>query len=242
MELLILFAYSSNPPNGYAGNPPGGNYCSQCHYGPGYAIHSTTRLVISGLPSSYTPGTTYNITVTVYRSGSSRFGFQAIIQDSNNLAQGYFTATGSNVYVDGAYVEHQSAPYATDSFAFQFTWTAPSSDVGPLYMYTVGNAANGDGNAYDAADTVFYRVDTIGAPSIGIPESPGIIARTTPSGIAIDGTARSVSVEFYTKSGKRIPIFRGEVNGHKLFVLPSSGFVIVRHEGGEEILKFVKIR
>ncbi len=238
MELLILFAYSGNPPNAYAGNPPNNAYCSTCHtYGP---IHSTTKLVISGLPSSYTPGATYNITVTVYRPGSARFGFQAIIQDGSNLAQGSFTATGSNVYVDGAYVEHQSAPYATDSFSFQFTWTAPSSDVGPLYMYTVGNAANGDGST--GGDSVFFRVDTIEAPTTGIPESPGIIARTTPSGIAIDGTARSVSVEFYTKSGKRIPIFRGEVNGHRLFILPSSGFVVVRHEGGEEVHKFVKIR
>ncbi|GEM_PF-1586970 len=242
MEALILLAYSSNPPNGYAGNPPGEQYCSSCHYGPGYAIHSTTRLVISGLPASYTPGTTYDITVTVYRSGSARFGFQATIQDENNLAQGYFTATGSNVNVDGAYVEHQSAPYATDSFSFQFSWTAPSSDAGPLYMYTVGNAANGDGSAYDSGDTVFYRVDTIAAPSTSIPESPRIAARITPSGIAIDGTARNLTLELYTSSGKRIPVFRGEVSGHRLFVLPRSGFVVLRYDGRQEVYRFVKIR
>ena len=239
--VLILLANSPNPPNGYAGNPPNEYYCSVCHYGPGHAIHSTTRLVINGLPESYTPGQTYDITVIVYRPGSARFGFQAIVQDGNNLAQGYFTATGSNVYVDGTYVEHQDAPYATDSFAFQFTWTAPSSDVGPLYMYTVGNAANGNGNAYEAGDTVFYRVDTIAAPSTGISEKPGIRARITPSGIVLDGSG-NVEVELYTPGGKRIPAFKGPVNGHRFILLPESGFVLVKHESGSQVLKFVKIR
>ena len=238
---LFLIVYSSNPPNGYAGNPPGNNYCSACHFGPGSALHSTTRLVINGLPHSYTPGQTYDLTVIVYRSGSARFGFQAIIQDSNNVARGLFNATGSNVNVDGAYVEHQNAPYASDSFAFSFQWTAPSSDVGTLYMYTVGNAADGDGNAYENGDTVFYRVDTIYAPSTAVAEGKPFDIQILPYGIKVIGASRA-SIHLYTIDGKVKHIYSGNLKSDGIIHIPQSGIVGVHTDRGYRTVKFVRIR
>ncbi len=154
--LLVLNSNSSGPAN--AGNggrtgAPGDGTCGNCHSG---GVYGTVTPAIQVTPvgggaavTSYTPGTTYQVTVTVTSSAGTpvRYGFQLTsLRTSNNGFVGSFSNLGSNVRqsVSGArtYVEQQSAS-TTNSFTFR--WTAPAAGTGQVRLYAAGNCVNGTG-------------------------------------------------------------------------------------------------
>ena len=80
----IVFANSSGPNAGHANNAPSLNNCTSCHSGT--ANTGDGSVSFTGLPESYVPGTTYEITVTVDGTGGSGYGFQAIAQAGDTPA------------------------------------------------------------------------------------------------------------------------------------------------------------
>jgi hypothetical protein len=130
---------------------PGEQTCTACH-SPGTG--GSGSLVISGdvQPNGYNAGQTHNMSVTITHSGSSKFGFNLVALDTNNASIGTLTAgTGSQVLNGPSSrrnLTHTSSGTSTStagSKVFNFTWTAPTSYVGPVTFYAAGNAANGDG-------------------------------------------------------------------------------------------------
>jgi uncharacterized protein (TIGR03437 family) len=108
--------------------------------------------------TTYTPGQQVTFTLTVTDSAARTYGFQASARlDSAPTSgqAGTFTAgeqqivncedgnrmpsagCGANVAVQ--FIEH-SQPFSTNTITF--TWTAPSTDVGPVTIYVAANAAN----------------------------------------------------------------------------------------------------
>ena len=151
---------------GYTG-APGETTCSQCHSGGAYGtVTPQIQIFQQGTTSpvtAYTPGTTYDMRVTVNNTSGSplRFGFQmTALRASGNQALSGYSNLGSNVQQITAnartYVE-QNASSVSNQFTFR--WTAPSAGTGNVIFYASGNCLNNNGNANgDVAGTQTLQI------------------------------------------------------------------------------------
>ena len=99
----FLFSYSSGPPPGYHGQYV---TCTSCHSGS--AISGAGHVSISGLPSSYTPGSTYNLVLNLSASSARGYGFQMAVKDSSSFS-GTLNTSHSGTLIDSNYLEPKVA-------------------------------------------------------------------------------------------------------------------------------------
>ena len=158
-----LFAHSYGPaPRVTAA--PGDNpaACTQCHTGT--SLNSGGGSVSIQLLSGpvYIPGVKQRITVVVSDPAQVRWGFEMTARtdsDAQNGQAGQFTPVDGLTQViceDGSlapcltgvsFIQHTSVGTRNgqkNGAAFQFDWTPPSADAGPVTLYAAGNAANGN--------------------------------------------------------------------------------------------------
>jgi hypothetical protein len=131
------------------------------------------------MPSwQYTPGATYTMSVTVARTGNSLFGFgiEALTAAGQNAGSFVITnsaktqiktATVNNVSRKNV-VHQKNAGTGNGSHTFSFDWTAPSTNVGTVTFYFVGNAANGNGGTSN--DYIYSGLQTATPSSTSIGE------------------------------------------------------------------------
>jgi uncharacterized protein (TIGR03437 family) len=174
---LIVWAYEFGPDPGYSGVPNEQGTCasSQCHIGT--ANNPANKGSVSvAFPSgtTYTPGVTQHLTVTIADPAQHAWGFQltARLAGNSNAQAGTFASSDANTLVVCAdntnllnfstgnsqgcpsqmtlqFIEHSSAGYfanrgRANSGTYQFDWTPPATDAGDITVYVAGNAANGD--------------------------------------------------------------------------------------------------
>ena len=131
-----------------------GNVCVLCHNGGPYGPILELLEVEKGgqLVATYTPGQTYDVTMTVMENAGnpSGYGFQLTALDGNNKNAGAFGNLGANVKESAAnnvggrkYLEHKGGASAAGTFTAK--WTAPPAKTGTVTMYYVGNVVNGNG-------------------------------------------------------------------------------------------------
>ena len=147
---------------------PGEGTCLDCH---GLTINDgvgTISINVAGLDAAgYTPGQTYDVTVTLARTGALRWGFSlTALKNSGNTMAGTFTRGTDNFTntrsgtVSGSsrtYISHTTGLGADGTFAgtangpvnWTFKWTAPVSGTGAVTLYTCGVAANNANGADD---------------------------------------------------------------------------------------------
>jgi uncharacterized repeat protein (TIGR01451 family) len=183
-------AFSAGPPAGYT-HAPGELDCSDCHTTP---VSSAGTLSL-GVPSKYTPGQTYDITVTHATADPTRirWGFEMTALDSADQKAGSFAPAddltrvinGEGPFPTREYVEHTSKGTFSgqqNGAGWTFKWTAPSQDVGPITFFLAGNQANGDGNS--SGDNIFFTFKAVTfqppAPDFQVTLSPS--ARTIVQG------------------------------------------------------------
>jgi len=158
----LVRANSSGPPAGFT-RAPGELFCADCHTVP---AQSSGTLSLS-VPPNYTPGQTYNITVTHATADQTRirWGFELTALDATDQKAGTLTPLNSLTQVvnnqgsfpSRQYIEHTSAGsfFGQLNGAFwTFQWTAPSQNVGAVTFYVAGNQANGDGSS--AGDNIYF--------------------------------------------------------------------------------------
>ncbi len=171
--VMVQGIVSSDGKSGKTG-APGENNCTQCHAG---VINSNGGSVsISGV-AAYQPGQTYDLSVTVSDLSSSLFGFSIVALKSDNTNAGTFTAGVDNhletLVISGAqrsYLTHNYNSGATpDAHTFNFTWTAPSSEVGQITFYATANAANGNGGT--SGDHIYSTTLTVSSQLSGCTNS-----------------------------------------------------------------------
>ena len=162
----MSFAYSSGPPQGRAGDPPGNSNCTACHSS--FGVNSGDGSLSITDIMEYEPGETYDLTVSLSDNGQSRWGFQAIPKDGSNATAGAIVISdGTNTQANGDYINHTSAGTnagSTTGNSWNFQWTAPSAGTGDVTFYVAGNAANN--NSSTSGDYIY----TI---SMTIPEAAG---------------------------------------------------------------------
>jgi hypothetical protein len=169
-------AFSSGPVGGYTG-APGERSCatSGCHGGTPNA--GPGQFTITGLPASYDPGMTYEVTVQHSTTDNSRrrWGFQLTALTPNNTKAGNiannsgFTSILNNDGPDGnrQYIEHNlqgTFPEQGSSANWTFNWTAPASDVGAITFYAAGNQANNDSS--NSGDQIYRITLTVNPPVV----------------------------------------------------------------------------
>lgn len=120
--------------------------------------------------TSYVPGDTYDVTVTLTPSGGTPngYGFQIVSlkapigQDGADVAG--FSDASSNAQIAIADNGRQYAEQDDISSSNEFTvkWTAPSAGSGPISFYSCGNAVNNNGmNSGDAAAIDQLQLDEL---------------------------------------------------------------------------------
>lgn len=173
----------TGPPAGFTG-APGELRCDDCHTTPTQSNGSITLNV----PTTYTPGQSYNITVTLSTTDQSkiRWGFEMTALDSSDQKAGTFVPLNSFTKVinnEGPFPSRQYIEQTSDgSFLGQhnganwtFQWTAPSSDVGVITFYVAGNQANGDGSNFgDNMYFTFAAAQPVSTPQLRLEQNgPG---------------------------------------------------------------------
>jgi hypothetical protein len=251
-------AYSGGPPDGYT-NAPGENNCTACHAT--FPLNSGNgTLALEGLPDSYTPGETYDLTLTLSDPDASRWGFELTVLDDALVSAGSLVATDAGTQVsssgDRSYLKQRSsgtAPGTTGSKSWPFQWTAPAEGAGDVVLYVAGNAANNNGGSSG---------DRIYATFFGSAESTGVPVLDTPLALVLHGAAPNpfnpatqirfdlprsdhVRLSVFTVDGRRVTTladrrfaagshavsWRGE--DHAGRVMGSGTYVYVVEAGGE---------
>ena len=159
LPAYLLLSYSSGAPFGYSGSPgDNGRTCNQCHVaGSTY----TPDFVVDGIPANgYTPGQTYQLTLTVNNANSAKKGFEACVEDDSHQRQGSFANADTHTQAihSNEYVTHTSS--GTTQSAWTFNWTAPATAQGNLTLYFAVNIADGNGSTSE---------DFIDSGSVAIP-------------------------------------------------------------------------
>lgn len=176
---ILVWARSGGAEPGRAGVPGEGN-CTGCHLGT--ALNGGPGSVAVAFPGGmqYTPGVTQRLTVTVADPAQRRFGFQLTARLAGDATRqaGSFAPIDANTQVLCStppfiveallpcpaaaplqFVDHTAAAYSQGRSSFEFDWTPPATDVGPVTIYVAGNAANGDGNI--SGDRIYTRSFTL---------------------------------------------------------------------------------
>ena len=174
--------------------------CIVCHSGnagipPGLDDPSGS-LHILGVPPVYAPGATYSISLELAHTWDTmppdpiRWGFeiQAVSVVSGDSAgtwspiasappDSFRLRNGAGVYLRRRYFEHTLPAVREGQLGgarWDFQWTAPSTDIGPVYFFAAGNSANGDGISVGSGDFIFTTLDSTFGPGIpvAVPSSP----------------------------------------------------------------------
>lgn len=156
---LVLFTgYEDGPGNAgqaWIGAPgESGVTCGTCHSNPGafgfVNIDISMYTANGNEVTSYVPGNSYNVTVTVIPEvgAPAGHGFQAVALDVNNDNAGEFISENDIIGIrtinQRLYAEHNMPSPAR---AFTIRWEAPLNDIGDVTFYASGNAVNGDGTS-----------------------------------------------------------------------------------------------
>ncbi len=152
---------------------PGESTCIQCHStnalnDPAGSISVSVAGVTNG---QYTAGQTYQVSVTIAKSGQSLFGFSAVAlddagQNAGTLAAGSdnHTEMSSASGTNRNYVTHNSGGgLSSNQKTFTFSWTAPTS--GNVNFYFTGVAANN--NSGSSGDFVYSSNLTLAPATMG---------------------------------------------------------------------------
>jgi len=152
---LSSFTLTHDGKTGSTGSP-GELNCTECHSDYAANIVGGSVTFSSNIPDNiYTPGKTYEITVTVERKGAKLFGLgvEALLNTNNKNAGTFIITNKAETQIVTANVNnddrnnliHQTDGGKTnDSKSFKFNWTAPATDAGNLTFYVSSLAANAD--------------------------------------------------------------------------------------------------
>lgn len=147
----VFIASSGGSPGQRTGSAvDGGKTCATqggCHAG--RPILSQDVITTDIPASGYAPGESYKITLNPEKEGTSRWGFEMLVQNSDNEAVGSFTSNSDGNIIAGNSdrITHKFASITGgDTKTWVLDWTAPAAGEGDLQIFVSVLAANGNGN------------------------------------------------------------------------------------------------
>jgi hypothetical protein len=151
-----------NPPTSVTGAPNEAT-CSTaagCHSGGAY----TGTVVLTGIPDTIRPNTTYTLTLKGTIASAINTGFELTCLDGNNAACGTLTAgTGSGVTTGGtrSYLRNSAKiNFTSGAVTWTFSWKSPATltNNNVTFYYVVMAANNNGGTSGDNAIAGTKRV------------------------------------------------------------------------------------
>lgn len=215
---LASLGYSNGPPDHMAGDPPDEYDCTVCHSN--FPVNSGDgTLSLEGVPSGYTPGATYFLTVRLTDPGQSRWGFEITALDPGGDEGGALLTESDSVQVSGDpfdgerdYAKHTllgTRPGA-GSGRWLVGWQAPAVDIGPVTFYLAGNGANHNGST--SGDYIYTIVAStegsvgVEAPVVGL--GPSLRAYPNPlrahGMVLLEGASAGAAVSVLDVTGRRV--------------------------------------
>lgn len=145
------FAFSFGPLDEKTGAPNEGT-CANAGCHTGNDLNATGGSLMLTIPETYVPNEVYTIVVNLSRAGQSRWGFEMTALDADGARAGSFEIdSAANTQLSETsgkqYIKQTATGTAAgtkDAHSWEFKWTAPDADIGPITFYAAGNAANGD--------------------------------------------------------------------------------------------------
>lgn len=158
------FLNQAGSPGGKTGAPGDAN-CTQCHAGTvqsGAGFNLVTFSQNGNPVSDYIPGQTYMVTVSL-GNNNPKNGFEILpLTPTNSMAGSLVITDNTNtktIFISGkTRVTHKLAGTALSSW--QFSWTAPSTDVGTVTFYLATNQTNSSNS--DSGDIIRTSQHSIG--------------------------------------------------------------------------------
>jgi len=154
---------SGGAPLGFS-SAPGESNCSTCHGGIAVNSGPATRILTfnGATATSYVPGQTYNLSLTVSRATRSKYGFQLKVEDSQGGDAGTLISTTNRTWVQQGYMNHSASgntSTTSGTITWNFQWTAPAAGTGPVTFYFASNAANNNGGT--SGDEIYTDAVTL---------------------------------------------------------------------------------
>ena len=165
--IITLMLISTIPTS--MGNSSGkfssGSGCS-CHYG------GSATVSMSGQPSSYTPGSTYTLSISVSGGVSGSAGGFSL-----DVSKGTLSTGGVGIMAVKVNSAQDSATHTTNSYrSWSVDWTAPSAGSGTAQFDLAGMTANGaNGNNGDAWGTTTITVPESGPAPNNPPTATNVL-------------------------------------------------------------------
>ena len=149
---LLALHFRDGPPAQVTGGF-GGDSCIACHSG-NAPNDDAGQLMLRGFPERYTPGTTYDLELTLSRQPAiTAAGFQLAVRLADSTQAGTISVPADDrarvALVDERgvqYAHHQlaePAPSASESVRWKLSWTAPQA-AGEIFVHAAAVAGNGD--------------------------------------------------------------------------------------------------
>lgn len=178
--LVLLFvastgtvsAFSFGPPDERTGAPNEATcVAAGCHAG--NDLNASGGSLTLTIPETYQLNEVYTIVVDLARTGQSKWGFEMTALDGDGARAGTFEIDlAGNTQLGEAngkqYIKQTAigaAAGTNDENGWEFQWTAPDTDVGPITFYAAGNAANGN---FTATGDYIYTEQVESIPPIPI--------------------------------------------------------------------------
>lgn len=205
------------------------NCAGGCHGAGTGATVAVSVMTGTTTVTQYVPGTAYTVKIHGTHASHTKFGFQFVgvsgtgaAQVNAGTASGFPTGVTNHTHSGSglSITEHSSTRTGSSSSALdvQFTWTAPSTSVGNIYMYCTLNAVDGGGST-TPADVSANTVYTLTPSTLSIPaqvNNIGVVAYPNP----VVGTlhlqteqAGNYTVNVYDLNGRNIASEQMDING-----------------------------
>ena len=141
-----LISVPKKPPIAVTG-APGEGTCSDCHSGAGLNMGpGFVTLAFSGPNNEYKLNKNYVITVSVFDTTKSRFGFETVSLDLNNMQAGKpvetdheFTTRRTDDETGRIYMSNYTGSGLN---VWTYKWKSPATNTGNVIFYATGNAAD----------------------------------------------------------------------------------------------------
>ncbi len=148
----LAFSNTDGAPAGSTG-APNENTCRTCHSGGGAA--GQLRIVVTNGATSYSPGRSVRIRVTLQDLSATRWGFAlSAKREASTVAAGMFAVPATPPapvvkIINGGVTQTAAGSYRAQSMqaSWEFDWTAPAAGTGTVRLYAAAVGANNDGSA-----------------------------------------------------------------------------------------------
>ncbi len=201
--------YPTGSPGGYTNSPADGHNCTVCHGGSATTVQDW---ISTDIPAQgYTPGNTYQISVTA--TGSGNKGFELTAEDASNNKTGTFAAGSGSKLTNGDHAVTHTSANSDNPHTWTFSWTAPQAGTGDVTFYAavVVNKPNINLTSLQVSENTSSGITTLNENDIKIRPNPAKNRITIKS-----KNLKGKSFAVYSVSGSLI--YKGKFSGSKTYI------------------------